>query len=82
VFRYCDKEGKKKGYPYNPNGSVDDIAGITDRTGRVLGLMPHPERHFLFVQHPFWTRLAAKEKFGQGAKIFQNGVNYAREKLL
>ncbi|MBI3617620.1 MAG: phosphoribosylformylglycinamidine synthase I, partial [Candidatus Omnitrophica bacterium] len=57
AFRYCDPRGGKPVYPENPNGSVDDIAGITDKTGRVLGLMPHPERHFLFTRHPFWTRL-------------------------
>ena len=61
AFRYCQADGKKAKYPQNPNGSVDDIAGITDITGRVLGLMPHPERHFLLTQHPFWTRLEKKE---------------------
>jgi hypothetical protein len=44
--------------------------------------MPHPERHFLFIQHPFWTRLKKKSEFGDGAKIFQNGVEYTRKKLL
>lgn len=82
IFRYCDKEGKTAAYPANPNGSVDDIAGITDRTGRILGLMPHPERHFLFIQHPYWTRLHQNGKYGQGAKIFENGIKYVKEKLL
>ena len=82
VFRYCNAFGGKPKYPENPNGSVDDIAGITDRTGRIFGLMPHPERHFLFVQHPHWTRLNKKAQLGDGAKIFQNGVNYVKEKLL
>ena len=81
AFRYCDSGGGKPAYPENPNGSVDDIAGITDRTGRILGLMPHPERHFLFTQHPFWTRLKPNGRFGQGAKIFENGVEYARKNL-
>jgi len=76
AFRYCRLDGNDPEYPENPNGSVDDIAGITDRTGRILGLMPHPERHFLFTQHPYWTRLDDKGKLGQGAKIFENGVNY------
>jgi len=49
VFRYCNSQGGDSKYPENPNGSVDNIAGITDKTGRVLGLMPHPERHFLFT---------------------------------
>src|SRR5690606_12559427 len=42
--------------PDNPNGSVDDIASITDPTGLILGLMPHPERHVHPTQHPAWTR--------------------------
>ncbi len=82
AFRYCDAQGDKIGYPGNPNGSAEDIAGITDPTGRILGLMPHPERHFLFTQHPFWTRLNDNGRYGQGAKIFENGVNYVKRKLL
>ena len=82
VFRYCRADGTKGSYPENPNGSVDEIAGIADPTGRILGLMPHPERHFLRTQHPFWTRLKKKENFGDGAKVFQNGVDYVRRKLL
>ena len=82
VFRYCKADGGTPQYPQNPNGSVDDIAGITDMSGRILGLMPHPERHFLFTQHPSWTRLAKKSHFGDGAKIFENGVRYVKEKLL
>ncbi|MDE2028879.1 MAG: phosphoribosylformylglycinamidine synthase subunit PurQ, partial [Candidatus Omnitrophica bacterium] len=82
ALRYCAPEGGKPAYPDNPNGSVEDIAGICDTTGRVLGLMPHPERHFLFEQHPFWTRLPRKSEFGDGAKIFENGVNYVKENLL
>jgi phosphoribosylformylglycinamidine synthase len=82
AFRYCDEKGMAAEYPENPNGSVDHVAGITDKTGRILGLMPHPERHFLFTQHPFWTRLSKKERFGDGAKIFENGVKYVEENLL
>jgi phosphoribosylformylglycinamidine synthase subunit PurQ / glutaminase len=82
VFRYCSSEGGKPSYPDNPNGAVEDIAGISDTTGRVLGLMPHPERHFLFEQHPSWTRLNKKSEFGDGAKIFENGINYVKEHLL
>jgi len=82
VFRYSTSDGGKPAYPANPNGSIDDIAGICDTTGRVLGLMPHPERHFLFEQHPFWTRLPKKSEFGDGAKIFENGINYVKETLL
>lgn len=79
VFRYCTQDGGKPDYPDNPNGAQDDIAGITDITGRVLGLMPHPERHYLFTQHPFWTRLEKESRYGDGAKIFQNGVNYIKK---
>ena len=81
TFRYCDAQGNKIKYPGNPNGSTEDIAGITDPTGRILGLMPHPERHFLFIQHPFWTRLNRYGRYGQGAKIFENGINYIKGKF-
>ncbi len=43
VFQYTDNQGKTAGYPYNPNGSIDNIAGICDETGRIFGMMPHPE---------------------------------------
>ena len=86
VFRYTTADGGSPKYPENPNGSTDHIAGIADRTGRILGLMPHPERHFLFQQHPFWTRLPRNTgrgvASGDGAKIFANGVRYVRETLL
>lgn len=82
AFRYSNTNIVKPSYPENPNGSIGDIAGITDRTGRVLGLMPHPERHFLFTQHPYWTRLNNNGRYGQGAKIFENGVNYVKKNLL
>lgn len=61
--------------PYNPNGSQADVAGLCDETGRVLGLMPHPERHVLPTQHPHWTRrgLAAE---GDGLLLFRNAVGY------
>src|SRR5262249_29960269 len=53
ALRYVDPSGARPArYPYNPNGATDDIAGITDPTGRVLGLMPHPERHQFPWQDP------------------------------
>ena len=78
VFRYVGKTGKAKGFPENPNGSVDDIAGICDPTGRVLGLMPHPERHVEPTQHPQWTRLGARglAREGDGVRIFRNAIEY------
>ena len=64
----------------NPNGSQGDIAGICDATGRVFGLMPHPERHIDPLQHPHWTRIApkARPRFGDGFQLFQNAVEYFR----
>ncbi|MBU4343150.1 MAG: phosphoribosylformylglycinamidine synthase I [Candidatus Omnitrophica bacterium] len=80
VFQYVDEKGKFSGYPYNPNASVEHIAGICDPAGRVLGMMPHPERHILGTQHPRWTREGLK-KYGDGLEIFKNGVRYVKEKL-
>jgi phosphoribosylformylglycinamidine synthase subunit PurQ / glutaminase len=80
VFQYCDERGKSAGYPYNPNGSVEHIAGICDETGRIFGLMPHPERHIKFHQHPRWTGEKHKTE-GDGLQIFKNGVEYARKLL-
>jgi phosphoribosylformylglycinamidine synthase len=62
----------------NPNGSVGDVAGACDETGRVFGLMPHPERYVDSVQHPHWTRLASRPTEGDGLAIFRNAVQYAR----
>jgi len=64
-------------YPANPNGSIANIAGLGDPTGRVLGLMPHPERFLFATQHPRWTRLGLKGD-GDGLKLFQNAMNYFR----
>ncbi len=61
AFKYVDENGNEGGYPVNPNGSFESIAGLTDSTGRVLGLMPHPERHVRFTQHPRWTRLKTQD---------------------
>jgi len=75
VLRYVDAEGRPGPYPINPNGAQGDVAGLCDISGRVLGLMPHPERHVLPTQHPRWTRegLAAE---GQGLRLFRNAVEY------
>jgi phosphoribosylformylglycinamidine synthase subunit PurQ / glutaminase len=59
----------------NPNGSMADVAGVCDTTGRVLGLMPHPERHIDPTQHPRWTRGEAGA-VGDGLQIFLNAVSY------
>ncbi|OGX38282.1 MAG: phosphoribosylformylglycinamidine synthase I [Omnitrophica WOR_2 bacterium RIFCSPHIGHO2_02_FULL_68_15] len=79
VFHYCDADEREAGYPWNPNGSVGNIAGICDPTGRIFGLMPHPERHVASVQHPRWTRGEAKTE-GDGLQIFSNGVRWVERR--
>ncbi|MBI4304016.1 MAG: phosphoribosylformylglycinamidine synthase I [Chloroflexi bacterium] len=75
---YTDAHGDANaGYPHNPNGSVNDIAGICDSSGRIFGLMPHPERHIRGTQHPQWTRLGAQER-GDGFPIFRNAIEWAK----
>jgi len=81
VLQYCDAEGRLGKYPVNPNGSLEHIAGICDVTGRVFGLMPHPERHFFREQQPQWTRFKGLLRHGDGFAIFKNGVDYVKEKL-
>lgn len=78
AFRYVDPGGGTDvSYPANPNGSVDAVAGLVDRTGRVLGLMPHPERAMFAVHHPAWTsRESPVEDRGDGALVFENAVRY------
>lgn len=63
-------------YPDNPNGSIANIAGLCDPTGRVLGLMPHPERHIHATQHPQWTRNGLQTDEGAGLQLFRNAVEY------
>jgi phosphoribosylformylglycinamidine synthase len=65
-------------YPENPNGAIFDVAGICDETGRVAGLMPHPERHIDPTQHPRWTRHQPPPSQGDGLRVFQNAVGYFR----
>jgi phosphoribosylformylglycinamidine synthase I len=62
-------------YPDNPNGSAGNIAGLGDLSGRVLGLMPHPERFIHATQHPHWTRDRLQGE-GAGLKLFRNAVEY------
>ncbi|REK17374.1 MAG: phosphoribosylformylglycinamidine synthase subunit PurQ [Planctomycetota bacterium] len=62
-------------YPDNPNGSSGDVAGLCDASGRVCGLMPHPERYIDPTQHPRWTRQPARAA-GDGLRVFQNAVSY------
>jgi phosphoribosylformylglycinamidine synthase subunit PurQ / glutaminase len=68
------RDGARVDYPDNPNGSVHNIAGITDRTGRVFGLMPHPEAFIFPQQHPRWKREPIES--GSGLLLFKNAVEY------
>ena len=76
ALRYVDADGKPGDYPINPNGSVDDIAAICDPTGRVLGLMPHPERFVDVTHHPQWTR--KKIERPDGCVFFQRAFEYLK----
>jgi phosphoribosylformylglycinamidine (FGAM) synthase-like amidotransferase family enzyme len=76
VLRYVDANGVAAGYPANPNGSQGNVAGVCDASGRVLGLMPHPERHALATQHPAWTRSTAASDEGEGLRLFRNVVGH------
>ncbi len=78
VLRYANAAGAAaNGFPENPNGAVDNAAGLTDATGRVLGLMPHPERYLDATQHPQWTRQAGDPNAeGAGMRLFRNAVEY------
>lgn len=68
-------------YADNPNGSTDDIAGICDHTGRIFGLMPHPERYLDWTLHPWWTRLpeAMRKRPAPGLLFFLDAVEAARQ---
>lgn len=77
--RYAEPDfsGPTMRYPYNPNGSEGAIAGVCDPTGRIFGLMPHPECFVLRFHHPRWTREQLPEE-GQGLSIFRNALNFLR----
>ncbi|MFO7962949.1 MAG: phosphoribosylformylglycinamidine synthase subunit PurQ [Desulfobacterales bacterium] len=92
VLQYATADGTPANgrFPENPNGSVFDIAGICDPTGRVFGLMPHPEAYNHFTNHPYWTRQRdVSERSGKrpekdltpGIRMFKNGVDYIRSQV-
>lgn len=83
ALRYCDpKTGRPTmTFPENPNGSPDAIAGICDPSGRLFGLMPHPEAFLHRTNHPRWTREELPEE-GQGVALFRNGIDFIRQNLL
>ena len=81
ALRYADSDGSPANgvYPRNPNGSMDDIAAICDPSGRIFGLMPHPEANVCREHHPRWTREVLPEE-GAGLALFRNAVEYAEER--
>ena len=82
AWRYARPDGTPAaGYPENPNGSVLAIAGICDTTGRVLGLMPHPERNLTPWNHPHWTRLSPRDE-GEGVRFYRRLVEAASGALV
>ena len=74
AVRYVDAEGNPGGYPINPNGSIDDVAGLCDPSGRLMGLMPHPERFVEITHHPRWTRGGVER--ADGRIFFQHAFDY------
>ena len=81
VFRYVDPEGNYAGYPWNPNGSISNIAGICNHQGNVFGMMPHPERTFYKHQHPDWTKKGLTKNVGDGQAIFTSVLNYISKRF-
>ncbi len=75
LFRYVDVDGNYAGYPWNPNGSAYNIAGVCNPEGNVLGLMPHPERSFYRYLHPDWTR-GGGDLYGDGRLFFESILEY------
>ena len=86
AFVYANADGAAAGgaFPDNPNGSIDDIAGVCDPTGVVFGLMPHPERYVDPTQHPAWTlqrQARAMPSEGLGLQVFRNAVAHVSEAI-
>ncbi len=79
VVQYATPAGRPTmEYPLNPNGSVDAVAGVCDPTGRIFGLMPHPEGYMFPTQHPRWTRGPLPDE-APGLAVFRNGVEFAKK---
>lgn len=77
ALKYYNPNSKDVTYPFNPNGSIEDIAGIINTKGNVFGLMPHPEAYIFNENHPRWTEKVISDKY-IGLDIFKNGINYFR----
>ncbi|TVQ02966.1 MAG: phosphoribosylformylglycinamidine synthase subunit PurQ [Planctomycetaceae bacterium] len=83
AVRYCGEDDSEPliseeplEFPLNPNGAMANVAGVCDPSGRVFGMMPHPERFIDPTQHPFWTRMEQPADEGEGMAIFRNAVGY------
>ena len=81
VFRYVDPDGNYAGYPWNPNGSISNIAGICNHLGNVFGMMPHPERSFYRHQHPDWTKTGLNNNEGDGQAVFASVLDYVGKRF-
>jgi phosphoribosylformylglycinamidine synthase len=79
VYVNADGSSANGREPGNPNGSVDDIAGVCDESGLVFGLMPHPERYLSPLQHPAWTRMKELPERAVGATIFSSAVGHVNQ---
>jgi phosphoribosylformylglycinamidine synthase subunit PurQ / glutaminase len=77
LFRWVAPDGGPAEYPWNPNGSEGDIAGLTNPEGNVFGLMPHPERSFFREQSPDWTRTGGPTGFGDGHRFLGAVLRHA-----
>ena len=79
-YSHGDYGGIAMDYPANPNGSVDGIAGVCNETGRIFGLMPHPEAYLHYTNHPRWSREKLPEE-GMGLVIFKNAIDFIKSQL-
>ena len=83
VLHYIGPDGKPtEDFPYNPNGTEGGLAGLCNATGRIFGLMPHPEAFLHRTHHPRWTREPELPEEGMGLWRFRNAVDFIRSKLL
>ncbi len=76
LFRWVAPDGGPATYPWNPNGSEGNIGGLTNPSGNVFGLMPHPERSFFRAQAPDWTRGGSASGFGDGHRFLDAVLSY------